>query len=207
MQQKGLMVACQWTDKRQVNIISTNCNPLMVSVQRRTKDGIVQLEIPNCVNEYNSFMFGVDLGDQHRSYYPVGRPSKKWWRYLFWYLIQVSIINSYILMKMVNPNSPFVQNHLKFGTKLSQQLLTMKAATHSSRAIRKPSVAGIAKPFSPQHMLSTMSGRKRRCYQCALVGAKMPSGRTKETIKGCHLCQVHLHAGQCYSTFHDNLRN
>ena len=207
MQQKGLLVACQWTDKRQVNMLSTNSNPEMTLVQRRSKDGIIQVEIPCSVDSYNSHMFGVDLGDQHRSYYPVGRPSHKWWRYLFWYLIQISIINGYLLMKQVNPNSPLTQSHLKFRAKLAQQLLALKAVPTSSRACHnRPSVAGIARPFSPQHMLSTMPGRKRRCYQCAMVGAKMPSGRTKETTKGCHLCQVYLHAGQCYSTYHDSLK-
>ena len=83
MQQKGQLVAVQWTDKRQVNVLSTNADPKMVAVQRRSKNGMIEVQIPASVIKYNSAMFGVDLHDQNRSYYPVGRPGTKWWRYLF----------------------------------------------------------------------------------------------------------------------------
>jgi len=41
-------------------------------------------------------MGGVDLNDQLRSYYPSGRSGKKWWRFIFWYLLDVSICNAFI---------------------------------------------------------------------------------------------------------------
>ncbi|GFN75967.1 PiggyBac transposable element-derived protein 4-like [Plakobranchus ocellatus] len=66
--QSGLIVATQWTDKRQINVISTSSNPTMATVSRRTKAGPVNVEIPQPVHDYNSGMFGVDLNDQHRSY-------------------------------------------------------------------------------------------------------------------------------------------
>ncbi|GFO33877.1 PiggyBac transposable element-derived protein 4-like [Plakobranchus ocellatus] len=92
------MVAVQWTDKRQVNILSTNADPKMMTVERRTKRGVVQVQVPKPVVQYNSAMFGVDLNDQNRSYYPVGDPGTKWWRYLSNYHVQISIINAFILV-------------------------------------------------------------------------------------------------------------
>ncbi|KAK0065954.1 piggyBac transposable element-derived protein 4 [Biomphalaria pfeifferi] len=72
MRQKGLIVATQWTDKQQVNILSTNSDPVMTTVERRSKTGMLDHEIPLPVVNYNCGMFGVDLADQHHSYYPVG---------------------------------------------------------------------------------------------------------------------------------------
>ena len=206
MKQKGLLVATQWTDKRQVNIISTNADPVVTTVQRRSKEGMVDIEIPMPVMTYNSGMFGVDLADQHRAYYPVGRSSTKWWRYIFWYLIDLSMINSFLLMKSARPNgsdSP-AQNHLMFRKAVLDQLLS--GAT-KSRQPDTPSVTGRSSPYNSQHMLSPMSGRKRRCYQCSIDGNKMDSGRTRETTTGCHLCQVHLHKGYCFSKFHETLKH
>ncbi|GFO39554.1 PiggyBac transposable element-derived protein 4-like [Plakobranchus ocellatus] len=41
MKKKGVMVAVQWTDKRQVNVLSTNSDPKMVAVKRRSKQGMI----------------------------------------------------------------------------------------------------------------------------------------------------------------------
>ncbi|GFO13039.1 PiggyBac transposable element-derived protein [Plakobranchus ocellatus] len=50
-------------------------------------------------------MFGVDLNDQHRSYNSFGRAGTKWWRYLFNYLVQIFIINAFILTKSAPPHA------------------------------------------------------------------------------------------------------
>ena len=92
--QKGNLLATVWYDKRQVAILSTNCQPNeTVTVQRRTKEPphIKDVDIPAPISTYNKYMGGVDLNDQMRSYYPSGRPGKKWWRYLLWFLLDVSI--------------------------------------------------------------------------------------------------------------------
>ncbi|KAK3764943.1 hypothetical protein RRG08_045745 [Elysia crispata] len=211
MRQKGRMVAVQWTDKRQVNILSTNADPKMVTVERRTKAGVVQVQVPKPVVQYNKAMFGVDLNDQNRSYYPVGRPGTKWWRYLFNYLVQISIINAFILMKRARPDDSRTsasQNHLVFRTHLVKALVAVTEPDQPARrAPDVPSLQGSSSPYSPSHSLGKMPGRKRRCFQCAQDGVKMASGRTRETTSGCHLCNVHLHAGECYAKFHSSLKN
>ena len=89
VRQKGNLVATVWYDKRQVATLSTNCN------SSTPEDG----GKPAVIQTYNKWMGGVDLCDQNRSYYPTGRDSKKWWRYLFWYLIDLCILNAFILYK------------------------------------------------------------------------------------------------------------
>lgn len=69
-------------------------------------------------------MAGVDLNDQLRSYYPIGRKSFKWWRSCFWYLVEVSMVNAYILHRNIPPpNGLKPLNHLQFHQEVARSLL------------------------------------------------------------------------------------
>ena len=50
-------------------------------------------------SDYQANMRGIDWGDQLMGYYNVGRRSKKWWKCVFAYLLEVSIFNAYVLQK------------------------------------------------------------------------------------------------------------
>lgn len=57
---------------------------------------IVPVHQPHSLWTYYKFMGRVDLHDQlHMNYY-VGRDGKKWWRYLFWFMLHCAVVNSYI---------------------------------------------------------------------------------------------------------------
>ena len=53
--------------------------------------------MPVVVDMSNKNMGRVDLPDQLRQHYSVRRPSKRWYRYTFWFLVNLSICNSFIL--------------------------------------------------------------------------------------------------------------
>ena len=42
-------------------------------------------------------MGGVDRADQLRSFYCSGWQSKKWYKYIFWFLFNVSVCNAFVL--------------------------------------------------------------------------------------------------------------
>ena len=46
-------------------------------------------------------MKGIDRKSAN-GYYNVGRRSKKWWKRVFAYLLEVSVLNAYILQKFSN---------------------------------------------------------------------------------------------------------
>ena len=54
---------------------------------------------PQAVDLYNHNMNGVDVADQLTVFYPFIRKISKWWRKLFFWLVEVAVINSYILYK------------------------------------------------------------------------------------------------------------
>ena len=54
---------------------------------------------PTVVADYNQFMLGVDKLDQLMAYYSFLHKSVKWWRKIFFWLLEVMVINSYIIYK------------------------------------------------------------------------------------------------------------
>ena len=85
---------------------------------------IMDAEIPGPVHWYNHSMGGVDLNSQLRSYYPSGRSGKKWWRFIFWYTLDVSICNTFII-EGLSSHAPSARSrtHLQFRLELAKQLI------------------------------------------------------------------------------------
>ena len=49
---------------------------------------------PSTIHEYNKYMGGVDKCDQYLSNYPKCRRSMKWWKKVFFWLLELCMINS-----------------------------------------------------------------------------------------------------------------
>ena len=46
-------------------------------------------------------MNGVDISDQYKATYPFTRKTFKWWRKVFFWLIDLCVANSYALYKKI----------------------------------------------------------------------------------------------------------
>ena len=49
------------------------------------------------VVEYNKYMLGVDRLDQRMSYYQFVHKSVRWWRKVFFRMLEVVVVNAHIL--------------------------------------------------------------------------------------------------------------
>ena len=65
------------------------------------------LFIPTAVDHYNHRMNGVDLADQRRAAYTTHQRTRRNWMGLFWFLLDLSAVNTYIL---------FLKRHAAFMT-------------------------------------------------------------------------------------------
>ena len=84
-----------WQDNKPVTIAASNSDPTVsTSVFRKNRDGS-RVEVPctQSVASYNQFMGGVDRNDQLRGYYSVRMKCRKVYKYIFWFLLDVSITN------------------------------------------------------------------------------------------------------------------
>ena len=59
---------------------------------------------PITVGEYNVFMNGCDRADHMVGYYNVfGRKTYKWWKKLFYWIIELAKMNSLVLFNKTRP--------------------------------------------------------------------------------------------------------
>ena len=92
-------------------------------------------------------MSGVDKGDQLRQYYRVRMRCMKYYKYIFWFLFDVSITNSYILSLFTPTTMPISQQSLMaYRLKLADQLVS----SYTSRErLGRP-------PITPAHPLPSL---------------------------------------------------
>lgn len=124
MNDRGV-VAYKWHDKRDIYMVSTNSDVGDTEEQVQRQRQQVTMQVSKMILLYNRHMGGVDHLDQYRSYYTVGRTGRRWWKYLFWSVMDISIINSYILYALVNeplPRNRRLWSLKRFKTALVNQL-------------------------------------------------------------------------------------
>jgi len=165
-----------------------------ITVRRHGKD----VQKPAVVTAYTKRMGGVDRNDQFRKYYYIGRPSVKWYKYIFWFLIDTSICNSHILLshyRISKGKSPADQ--LDFRTSLAKQLIAGYSTEHTNK--RRKINQFYLDPFNAgRHVIDKTKGRKRTCIQCKKMGNKTAKGRVVETTYECVQCSVTLCKVDCF---------
>lgn len=93
-----------WKDNKVVNLMSTFVGSQPVeSISRftkktKTREGIA---CPKIVKAYNQHMGGVDLMDSHFGRHKIAIKSKKWYFRLFYHLVDMAVINAWIVQKKV----------------------------------------------------------------------------------------------------------
>ena len=96
------LVVVRWLDNSAVQLSSTHAAVEQVTtVQRwdRKEHKHVQVNCPAIVKEYNEHMGGVDVFDMLMSLYQVDHKSTKWYRRIFFWALNVAIINGWLLYR------------------------------------------------------------------------------------------------------------
>ena len=195
------LVATVWKDKKLVYHLSTVSDPTRVmDARRRCGPAVLNLRQPRTVHQYNQFMGGVDLNDQLRMKYDVGRNGKKAWRYIFWFLLNSAIVNAYILFqtasRRMNKKKRFC--HLDFRMELIEELIG--GFTKRKRTpLNEMGEAGVLvdQENLQGHVSTRMPGDHKTCKYHTRVLKKR-----KETVYGCTTCNVHLCKDGCHAKFH-----
>ncbi|XP_067141824.1 piggyBac transposable element-derived protein 3-like [Centruroides vittatus] len=206
----------KWKDNRSVHLLSNYHGTEVVNVKRTQKDGTkLDVPAPLAIKDYNTHMEGVDKADMLRSLYDRNRRSKKWWHRLLFAIIEMALVNAYIIFTDMNEKVPFLQ----FKRQVSQGLLTKgkKASSNRGRPKRK-SLDQTTDPLSKRKKLAfSVSNDIRlqnqgghwpefvpnrgRCEYCATKHIESrPHSR-------CTLCKVFLCVNQkknCFLDFHQS---
>ena len=118
-----------WMDKRPVKVLSTchTTDTNIITRRRKNRGGnpFEQISKPQAVIDYNKYMGGVDKIGQMLSYYPTVRRTIKWPKKLFFWLVELVIHNSLIILNHnLTSRKQKKMNLLEFQLKLIDSLCT-----------------------------------------------------------------------------------
>ena len=87
-------------DSKAVHLISNFHGIENSTVSRKQKNGQkIIVQCPLAIKDYNEHMGGVDRHDQLRQLYGINRKNIKWWHRIFFGLLDMTIVNSFILYR------------------------------------------------------------------------------------------------------------
>ena len=186
-----------WKDNRCVPFLNTIDEPgSSTTVLRKEKSGRrCEVPCPVPVKLYNQFMGGVDLTDSRRKLYSCSRKSRRWWMRLFYFLVDVSVINAHILTR----ESPqCCKMPLKeFIMELAKHLMSM----HNSKK-RKGRISSDGPPssrFCDRHFSKKVS----KPLVCRVCSSERKCVRTSFVCKECNPNNpVHLCPSPCFTIYH-----
>ena len=194
------MIAICWRDKRDILVLSTDVGDEMTKVSRCSGSDILEVECPVLIEEYSSFMGGVDMADQYMCYYSLGRKTKKWWLHVFWRLFDHAILKTLIVYRSNQKYSLYkILNQKEFRLQLAHSLY---AGALSSRITGRPPSLSLTRMLG-KHFVYKSETRAR----CVVCGQKKLSSRSKKKkdkkVKTqSSKCHVNLCVGRCFELYH-----
>ena len=159
---------------------------------RRERGGtFTEFTCPPPVAAYQHYMGGVDRCMQHRAKNPVGRPSKKFWKFFFNFILEVACIDAFEIWR----RTPGTQSKktrfqlLDFRLVVAEQLIAGFRGRKRGCALRE---------INNTHVLDRLQRHKSTCKWCTKHGEM----KRKETVYGCSSCNVHLCSMACFRRYH-----
>jgi hypothetical protein len=186
MHEEGKLCCMVWKDKQAVVLLSTHANPVpplgSKLFVRRKIGGMKKKILTTPMHlQYTENMRGVDAADQLRGVYSCLTRSHKWWHRLFFYMLDTTICNMWIIHSDLSFR--FLQEpltHQNFQLQLAKDL----ASTWKGRKLGY----SIFSPYIPSAHGPKRRGKKRG--NCRICGQR--------TNQWCPGCQGHTCKGNCY---------
>ena len=102
------LIAIIWKDKNDVRILSTMHTSGMKDTGKSERNGDPRLK-PQCVQTYNGGTGGMDASDQMTATYRFVKKYVKWYKKLFFYLLDIIVLDSFYFYKVVGGSERFLE--------------------------------------------------------------------------------------------------
>lgn len=209
----GCCVAQQWKDNKVVTMLtSVDKAHEFGTVSRNVKvnNSWVKMDVkqPKSINSYNRFMNGVDRSDQLLAKNNTLRKCMRWWKTLFFHLIDIAVVNSFILFQLYRTehsdvdelHRPSQYSVLEFREELIRQLAGLD--DYGAPPVFQPPKKQVElSEFETVH-LPRFSESKRNCKVCY---AADKSVLKVVTYCSAPQCNVFLHCTKdkdCFAIWH-----
>jgi hypothetical protein len=157
-------------------------------------------------------MGGVDLSDQLMNNYHFLRRSCKWWKKLWIHLLNMVIMNSFILNRKFGENPDL--SHHEFRESIAKGLLESSVKDVEVNLSHTPHLQEFnASRLKGRHFVTKMSRsyhanriQPKVCKVCNITKTDQKKGRgsvrQKKTVFMCDICLLPMCAHPCFKIFH-----
>ncbi|KAL2085794.1 hypothetical protein ACEWY4_019114 [Coilia grayii] len=177
--------ACGTVRERRLGFPQAQANALPKSAVRGIRENPL-LYVKCAVKQYNKYMGGVDLSDALIKYYTVDRKTSRWYMKLFLHLIDISVVNSFILHKvMAEAKDEKPMRQKRFCILLLEQLGSVgkvEASTSREGAVGA-TVSLPGKQCLPVHVCPLSSDPAQKATQ----GRRSPNCSRSHQLLGNHV--------------------
>jgi len=169
---KNDLMILKYKDKRHIHMISTIKNSELLTIEYFNKENrlIKDKYKPMVLFDYSYSMKGVDRNNQLSSYYCYKNKFSKWWISVFIKLLDISVVNSYIIL---NNFGGFFESHKEFRLQLIKSLVK----NSKFKKIKGPEIISILEYFKPYE-----DRKLRNCKLCT------KNKKRTQTYLFCNLC-------------------
>ena len=208
IEQNTQSIAIKWYDKP-IHLLSNyaGIEPLDTCSRWDAKQNIrVEIRRPFAVKEYNKFMGGVDLSDMLIELYRIDFKSRKWYMHIFFYLLDMTVVNSWLLYRRVKSShqSGKMMSLLDFKEYIASGLMSSSTTPKKGRpSISKEPISRKRKSCHPADSVRLdgnshwpgWTSKPQRCRKCIKAHSKME----------CMKCKVNLYCTKdrnCFYAYH-----
>ena len=208
----------QWVDSKVVTAITTTGNANdSVQVKRRVKNkngvwNTVDVRQPQVFAMYNQYMNAVDRSDQILATHNVQRKCSRWWKTLFYHLIDIAVVNSFILFRehqQKNPDNPALKRISEYSQGDFREEIIRgicgfpdyddPPASTSGRPSRPDTQAS---QFVTEH-IPVQAEHRRNCVVCYKEGSGEVKVQTYCSAPQCEGKYMHVAKQRnCFAVFH-----
>lgn len=207
-----------WKDNKIVTLLSSFTGELPFSQVKRydkKEKKSIDISCPNVVKEYNRHMGGVDLLDGLIGRYKIQMRTKKWYLRLFYHLVDMTIINSWLLYRKISTQRGEKYLPLaKFRAELAYCLCKQGQTSTSKRGrpsdveknIQTKKSRSATTSYVPPKDVRQDSYNHWPTYNQTRQRCKMPGCKSFSFIK-CSKCGLNLclnKTNNCFVKFHTN---
>ncbi|CAF1392251.1 unnamed protein product [Didymodactylos carnosus] len=195
------MIAMKWMDTREVYMLSTIHDSRMVAINKIDHKTGRQIMKPACVQNYNENMGAIDLVDMQSSFTECIRKTIKWYKKLFFHIVDMASINAFHLYKTKNSKNIQLRD---FRLQLIKNILS-KYGIQKRISIGRPTI-DLPLRLSARHFPSLVppttsnAAAQRKCYVCSHT--KKDEKSAKYTRYQCEECDVGLCVIDCFKAYH-----
>lgn len=185
-------LAIKWMDKKEVYMITTVHEVGYASTGKKHWSTNKDIIKPICIVDYNKNMGGIDNIDRQLSLAETIRKSTKWYRKLFFHLLDFVLVNSHALHKMKSTTNKKI-SYPDFRLEVVRGLLGI-----NSDDLRHSCQSNDSR-LTGKHFPKKIDQGKKKEGNCCLC--LMNKTRHRSTYE-CKTCQVVLCIDPCFETYH-----